>query len=67
MVPLFNDLDRHEFHVLAVLGYEQKTLKASFAHCPNVTVAMPVGRSSTCNLTGTTATIRSLAPWRLTA
>ena len=44
MVPLFNDLDRHEFHVLAVLGYEQKTLKASFAHCPNVTVRNGLGQ-----------------------
>ena len=30
MVPLFRDIQRDEFHVLAVVGYEQRELLASF-------------------------------------
>lgn len=38
MVPLFYDLDRHEYHVSAVLGYELRRLRVSFAERPAVAV-----------------------------
>jgi hypothetical protein len=38
MVPLFKDIERNEFHVLATLGFEQRTLKASFVERPTVAV-----------------------------
>ncbi len=44
MVPLFKDIERNEFHVLATLGYEQRTLKASFVECPTVAVRDRLGR-----------------------
>jgi hypothetical protein len=38
MVPLFRDIEREEYHVLAVVGYEQRNVKASFVERPEVTV-----------------------------
>ncbi len=44
MVPLFYDIDRKEFHVLATLGFEQRTLKARFVERPTVAVRDGMGR-----------------------
>ncbi len=34
MVPLFKDLERDEYHVLAVVGYEQRNLKVPVRRSP---------------------------------
>ncbi|SIN80705.1 hypothetical protein SAMN05444166_0986 [Singulisphaera sp. GP187] len=44
MVPLFKDIEREEFHVLAVVGYEQRNLKVGFVERPDVTVRDGQGR-----------------------
>jgi hypothetical protein len=38
MVPLFRDIERDEFHVLAVVGIEQRDVCVGFAKRPNVMV-----------------------------
>ena len=38
MVPLFKDIGKDEFHVLAVVGYELSNLKVSFEKPPDVSV-----------------------------
>jgi hypothetical protein len=45
MVPLFRDVGKEEWHVLAVLGYEQRNLKVSFVDRPAVTVRDSRGRA----------------------
>src|ERR1022692_3034762 len=45
MVPLFKDVERDEFHVLAVAGYEQSNLKVSFVERPDVSVQDGRGRA----------------------
>jgi hypothetical protein len=45
MVPMFKDIGRDEFHVLAVIGYEQRNLKVSFVERPEVTVRYGRGRA----------------------
>lgn len=45
MVPLFKDLGRDEFQVLAILGYEQRNLEATFAELPAVNVCDSRGRA----------------------
>jgi hypothetical protein len=42
---LFKDVGRDEFHVLAVVGYEQRDLKAGFVERPAVTVRDGRGRT----------------------
>jgi hypothetical protein len=44
MVPLFKDIGRGEFHVLAMVGFEQRNLKVSFVERPGVTVRDARGR-----------------------
>jgi hypothetical protein len=44
MVPLFKDIDRDEFHVLAVVGFEQRKLKVGFVERPEVMVRDGRGR-----------------------
>src|SRR5262245_1661065 len=47
MVPLFRGVGRDEFHVLAVLGDEQRGLRVGYAERPAVSCGTPeVGRSS---------------------
>ena len=38
MVPLFKDIERDEFHILAVVGFEQRNLRVSFVERPEVMV-----------------------------
>ncbi len=44
MVPLFKDIERDEFHVLAVVGIEQRDLRVGFAERPAVMVRDLRGR-----------------------
>lgn len=44
MVPLFKDIGQDEFHVLAVVGFEQRNLKVSFVERPEVMVRDGRGR-----------------------
>lgn len=44
MVPLFKDIERDEFHVLAVVGIEQRRLSVHFDEPPQVTVRDGQGR-----------------------
>lgn len=45
MVPLFRDAGRDEFHVLAIVGYEQRNLRVSFTEHPAVSVRDARGRA----------------------
>jgi hypothetical protein len=38
MVPLFKHVERDEFHVLAIVGIEQRNLRVDFVERPNVIV-----------------------------
>lgn len=44
MVPLFKDVERDEFHVLAIVGIEQRNLQVSFVERPKVMVRDRRGR-----------------------
>ena len=46
MVPLFRDIERDEFHVLAIVGIEQRNLQVSFVERPKVMVRDRRGRSA---------------------
>lgn len=45
MVPLFQDVGRDEWHVLAVVGYEQRNLRVSFVERPELVVRDDRGRA----------------------
>ena len=45
MVPLFRDAGRDEFHVLAIVGYEQRNLRVGFVDRPAVSVRDARGRA----------------------
>ena len=66
MVPLFKDVERDEFHVLAVVGYEQRNLKVSFADFPEVTVRDSQGRVVEPDLQWSDATYPLARPVTLT-
>ena len=44
MVPLFKDVERDEFHVLAIVGIEQRDLRVGFVERPKVMVRDRRGR-----------------------
>jgi hypothetical protein len=44
MVPLFEDIEREEFHVLAVVVFERRNLRVSFVERPGVAVHDRRGR-----------------------
>lgn len=44
MVPLFKDIERDEFHVLAIVGIEQRNLRIRFVERPAVVVRDRRGR-----------------------
>jgi hypothetical protein len=44
IVPLFKDIGRDEFHVLAMVGFEQRNLRVSFVERPEVVVRDGRGR-----------------------
>lgn len=44
MVPLFKDIERNEYHVLAIVGFEQRNLQVSFVERPKVMIRDRRGR-----------------------
>ncbi|WP_406699801.1 hypothetical protein V5E97_13190 [Singulisphaera sp. Ch08] len=66
MVPLFKDVERDEFHVLAVVGYEQRNLKVSFVDRPEVTVRDSQGRRVEPDIQWSDATYPLARPVTLT-
>lgn len=46
MVPLFKDIEQDEYHVLAIVGFEQRNLQVSFVERPKVMVRDCRGRSA---------------------
>lgn len=66
MVPLFKDVERDEFHVLAVVGYEQRNLKVSFVDFPEVTVRDSQGRAVESDIQWSDATYPLARPVTMT-
>jgi hypothetical protein len=66
MVPLFKDIAREEFHVLAVVGFEQRNLRVSFVERPEVSVRDARGRLIEQGIYWSDATFPSVRPVTIT-